>query len=880
MSNLHYKTKVEPLKRIDNVFLIDFETRSDVNLKKTNSYVYAEGKETDVLCLVIKQKDKIFKWSPHHICDEFNYCPNNISHKELKEITDNPYNVFFAHNATFERDIFEKVMTRYGYRCPNINQFRCTQALAASRALPRVSLAEVAKFMSLPIQKNDLGGNLIKLLSIPNVDKIPFINKKTGLAIPKKRLIGSSLKKYNANLLLEKWRRGRVSGVINFKTQNLFVALDSVSENFNVDIVCDYLLKGDYRLKDFIIEKYSLSLQEYLFNFNDPEKEILKQYEEFYEGLEELAIDLSTKTIMNGEDFLINRSGFLSHRLSLKQMIDYCIQDVLVLENILKKMPYLDEYSQRIHNLYMDMNARGMKVDVAMVDGILSIKEPIVESISEELAHLTENKIEKPTQKQRLLNYAKSRFNVTLENVTNTYLKEFMDANTFADETLLQIMDLVLEGGGNSSLAKVDACKNLTSSKGRVNNYLKWHGAATGRAGGSGFQPQNLPRGMAHPIPEIDNILKGMGAGHGDRENARQVLTDALCKSLAYNAEGFNDILFDCNGKKIAILKSLLRSIIIPDNGKVFVIADLASIEAVLINWMAGQENVVQAFREKKDVYCMFASQIYNRPIVKATHPLERKVGKEGVLGCGYSMGARTFYGRLIGQGLRFTAENCLNDIPEEHYNQILYKIENMPEWFIDSKTNQIEDLHTMVYAKFVVDKYRQAHPKIVELWSNLDNAFKVAVGGRRTFIPIHGNVGLEFGYCKNTKTVYISLPSKRKIWYPNTYIGSDGTAYRSKYYQGKMVKDKIYGGKLAENICQAMATDIAHEWGIKVVEQHENTDFILQIHDENIWSFPLATENKLEIVVQALQELGEWTKTIPLSCSAFEAIRFMKDAG
>lgn len=264
---------------------------------------------------------------------------------------------------------------------------------------------------------------------------------------------------------------------------------------------------------------------------------------------------------------------------------------------------------------------------------------------------------------------------------------------------------------------------------------------------------------------------------------------------------------------------------------------DSSQIEARLVAWLAGQDDLVQAFREKRDVYSEFASEVYGRTITKADK-IERFVGKTCVLGLGYGMGAEKFRRTLeIGQA----GVSVKIDINE---------------------------------AERIVRLYRQKNWKIVELWQRCGYALQGMVSGG------NGCINKNINYDADG----IILPNKLKIVYPALRAKSNGfeyvadaRAYR-KYLtnklQGGPVQQvewtKIYGGKVVENIVQALAALVIREQMATVGQKYK---VVFQVHDEIIIVVGSAdADHAQRYLEEVMSTPPKWASDLPVACESGQA--------
>ena len=271
--------------------------------------------------------------------------------------------------------------------------------------------------------------------------------------------------------------------------------------------------------------------------------------------------------------------------------------------------------------------------------------------------------------------------------------------------------------------------------------------------------------------------------------------------------------------------------------GYEIIACDSSQIEARTVAWLAGQDDLVQAFREGRDVYSEFASEVYGRTITKGDYT-ERFVGKTCILGLGYSMGAEKFRRTLA-----------------------LAKIE----------IDQYE-------AERIVRLYRQKYFKIVQLWQVCGQALTNMVQGRA------GTINDKINY-DNTG---ILLPNKLKITYPALRQNGSGFEYINdartfrKYLKDRVLglpcddlpRTKIYGGKVVENLVQALAGIIVR--GQMVTMGLAGYFVAFQVHDENVAVVPTAEAEAAEAhIIQLMSVAPAWAPDLPVACEAGRATNY-----
>lgn len=275
--------------------------------------------------------------------------------------------------------------------------------------------------------------------------------------------------------------------------------------------------------------------------------------------------------------------------------------------------------------------------------------------------------------------------------------------------------------------------------------------------------------------------------------------------------------------------------------GQMLISCDSSQIEARTVAWVAGQEDLLIAFRDKRDVYSEFATEVYGRAITKADK-VERFVGKTCVLGLGYGMGAEKFRRTLeIGQG----GINVVIDINE---------------------------------AERIVRLYRQKNWKIVQFWQKCGNALKdMLYGGENA---LHPQVRYDKRGIRMPNGFYVQYPALRETANGFMYISDARTyqkALKERVLTGSPPDDiawtRIYGGKVTENIVQAIAALVIREQ-MAAAGLHFKVAF--QVHDEIIVAVPednaLADQAKLEALMSVAPK---WAPDLPVACESGMAANY-----
>ena len=263
--------------------------------------------------------------------------------------------------------------------------------------------------------------------------------------------------------------------------------------------------------------------------------------------------------------------------------------------------------------------------------------------------------------------------------------------------------------------------------------------------------------------------------------------------------------------------KTLKNSVVAPP-GHVVVNCDSSQIEARVLAWLAGQTSVVEQFRKGEDVYSIFASKIYGRPISKKD-PVERFVGKTCILGLGYGTGALK---------LRHTLKTQPPgaDITEEE-------------------------------AKRYVTVYRTENSKIPDLWAECDRALNAMMkGAKKSF-------SLGFGEALWITPDGIELPNHLHIRYANLRLDENG----KMIYDSRKGPVNIWGGSMVENVVQALARIIVGEQMLKLRETYRP---VLTVHDAAVMIVPKAEVTEaVDFITKVMSTAPDWCADLPVACEA-----------
>lgn len=478
----------------------------------------------------------------------------------------------------------------------------------------------------------------------------------------------------------------------------------------------------------------------------------------------------------------------------VEQLIQYCRQDVkteLSVAEVLNEMP---DSERRLYQLDQRINDRGVKVDRDLIERVSKLANSASENIDAEIKRLTNGQVKAATNAMDLTAWLRG-YELNVTSVDKQTVARMLSIDGL-HPIIKQVLKL-RQDGAKSSTAKYDAMLNAADADDRMRGLLMYHGAATGRWSGKLVQPQNFPRPQKKQ-DELDAIIAKLKADEDVSEH----------------------------GAGTVIASDLLRSMLIAEDGHRLMFADYSAIEARVLAWMAGQDDLVETFRKGGDVYKDMASAIYNVDVAQVTDN-QRQIGKMASLGCGFGMGGKRF------------AEQCAS---------------------MGIKVDEDE-------AKRIVAVYREKNNRIAQYWRDIEQDFV-------DMVKQAGRVG----------TVGLALPSGRSLTYHNPRIIQRETPWGAMRDTAQVdtlnsvtrqwVSQIIWGGLLTENVVQATARDLMATAMMALEVKGYNV--ILSVHDEIICEVP-DNFGSLDEMIDIMTRVPAWAQGCPINAEGKEGKRYRK---
>lgn len=511
-------------------------------------------------------------------------------------------------------------------------------------------------------------------------------------------------------------------------------------------------------------------------------------------------------------------------------LINYNLQDIKAESELSSLTPDLTPDELEFWLCDQRINIRGVAVDCRSIVNCIKIIEQAYIKYNQELRTITNNEVNAASEIQKIRSWM-LRQGVDTGNLTADYVTFLLTSNEIPElpANVRRVLE-IREAIGSAAVKKLYAMLNQMSSQGRLHDLFIYHSARTGRAAGVGAQPQNFPNSglnvtdcpscKKHFIGSIgcpwcgniSNLNPSIEWNNEAVENALEIINTGNLECV--------ELFF---GDAVAAVSGCLRGLFIAAPNHDLICSDYKAIEAVVLAALAGEEWRMEVFRTHGMIYEMSASKITGIDfdefaLYKASsgqhHPMRKKVGKVAELASGY--------GGWIDAWKQFGAD----------------------EFFTD------EEMKTAILA------WRKASPAIVNMWGG-----QLSSTGHSDYFGLEGmailavlNPGSEFkyraiSYLMRGDALYCKLPSGRYITYHRPRLMKsdrrEGTLALS--FEGWNTNPKngatgwirmfTYGGKLTENVVQAVARDILSHAIVNL--EKNNYPVVLHVHDEIVAEIP-----------------------------------------
>jgi DNA polymerase len=580
------------------------------------------------------------------------------------------------------------------------------------------------------------------------------------------------------------------------------------------------------------------------------------------------------------------RATRLTHPTEWERFKVYAGKDIEAMRACHKRMPTWNFKGDELALWHLDqlINDRGFAVDVELAQAAIKAVASAQKDLSQRTREITNGAVESATKRDQLMREILATYGVDLPDMQKATLKRRME-DPDLPEGLRELLRIRLESS-TSSTTKYKTLINCVNDDNRLRATKQFCGAMrTGRWAGRLFQPDNLPR------PDLPAEAVALGI-ESIKAGAADLVTDNVMR-LASNA---------------------IRGCIVAPRGKKLVVADLSNIEGRDQAWLAGEQWKLDAFRAYDDgtghdLYKLAYSGSFGIA-PEDVDKEQRQVGKVQELALGYEGGVGAFvtFASTYNIELDEMAEQAIGSIPPVIWGQANI----MLEWHESRKRNPPVEMglekNTWLVCESLKLGWRAAHPNIKFTWRNIrDTVYAAIQTPSKTFVC--GKLKIR----RDGAWLRVGLPSGRALCYPSPSIKDtgepcshcegvgavevdgvtidcdkcDGTGLTTakggtisylgvNQYSRQWGKIHTYGGKLFENICQAVVRDVM----AANMQRIEDAGYliVMSIHDEVITEAPDSSEFSSEHLSSLLATNPSWALDMPLAAAGFEAYRYKKE--
>lgn len=484
--------------------------------------------------------------------------------------------------------------------------------------------------------------------------------------------------------------------------------------------------------------------------------------------------------------------------IAFQEYCDYCLQDVRSEMGLHKALKPFTPTGDLLRAFTWDLtvNARGFAVDVPACKAAQKIIEELTQEAEEKFFKLTGVL---PSQRAKAQSWFYSN-GLPLENMQADTIEALLeDPPIGVNESVIDTLKLY-SSQQFAAVKKVQTMLDCAMADGRVRGGLQFHGAAPGKWSGRLVQPQNFKK----------------------PEKAHREITGEFFEDLKAGAS--RETLEMCYGNPLAVMSSSIRHFI---SGPLLD-ADYAAIEARIVPWLAGQDNVLERFRSGKDLYKWMASSIYGIP-ESAVDVDQRTLGKVTILGCGFQMWWPKFQATALTQ----------------------YSLTISDE-----------------LAKKAVLAYRDLCDKVVALWGLLEEAVRAAITSPGQAFPAGRRISACVRKVGDVPFLLLKLPSGRSLAYPWPALevdpsrpGDTSISFFGNLDGNTWGRVFTFGGSLLENCTTGTAFDLMAYGGMNA----EATGFEVTnlIHDQALADWKPG--QTVERFVECLTTLPAWADGLPI---------------
>ncbi len=505
----------------------------------------------------------------------------------------------------------------------------------------------------------------------------------------------------------------------------------------------------------------------------------------------------------------------------------YCDTDVLTEDSMGHRLMQLSASEQAIWLLDQKINNRGVYVDRPAIEAAIKVVQYEADRHNVAIREVTGNYVGFTSEVARLTEWVRSR-GVAVEGLAKADVLDALKLDGLPDDVRRAL--LIRQEAGKTSTAKLAKMLSSLSADGRLKGMFAFHGAGTGRWAGRKVQLHNLPRPKLTQ-DEIEDVLDELPAIVAER-------------GAGYAATWIDNLY----GSPLDVFSWALRGLLTAAPGFDLIGGDFANIEGRVLAWLAGEQWKLDAFRAYDegtgpDLYLLAYSKGFHTTI-DAAKPF-RQVGKVMELALGFQGGVGAF------QQMAKT------------YNVVVS----------DAQADQLKNA------------WRGIHPAVVQFWYDLEQASMDAMYGNGQPFSA-GAPGRQVTFKQSGSFLWCRLPSGRVLCYPYPKVKAIETPWGEMKPQihymtvdgvsNKWTETHTYGGKLAENVTQAVARDLLAAAMLRV--EAAGCPIVLHVHDEIVGEIKETTPARaIDEFKRLMAETPPWASGLPVAVEAFRRRRYGK---
>lgn len=564
----------------------------------------------------------------------------------------------------------------------------------------------------------------------------------------------------------------------------------------------------------------------------------------------------------------LRRATRETHPEQWAKFLEYAGRDITAMRAVHKAMPRWNypNNSTELALWHQDqrINMRGMQMDVELAEAAVRAIDRAQKDLAARTVELTDGEVAKATQRDKLLAHLLAEYGVDLPDMKKSTLERRINDPDLPDP-LRELLAIRLEATMTSS-SKYKTLLRGVSADGRLRGLMQFCGAArTGRVAHRLYQPGNMPR------PDVGLMARELGLpkfSDGDGERYTELGIEALKSGCA-------DLVFE---NVIGLTANVVRGTIIAPPGRKLNVSDLSNIEGRDAAWLAGEKWKLQAFRDfdagiGADLYKLAYARAFG-VAVEAVDKYMRQLGKVMELALAYEGGVGAFVTftmtyKMDLDNIRAAVFAALDTVDPE----IVREARSMWDWAVKKRRTLGLPQDVFIACDILKRLWRRAHPQTSSYWPELRDAAVLAISSPGKTVHARRVILRRDG-----EWLRVQLPSKRQLCYLAPRVSDDGEiSYMGvNQYTRKWQRTKTYGGKIFENLCQAVARDVLF-YNAPAVEA-AGYDIVLSIHDELITETPDTDDYSADELSQLIATAPAWAEGMPLAAAGFSAYRYKKD--